>query len=90
MKKLFLLVLLSTAFFCSHAGAKAVASEQATEVMTISDLSPGVDKIAFWDCTVKVNVKITFADGSTVQITGEVTVKDVSCAELLKQLLAAK
>lgn len=80
---------MSTVFFYSHAGTKAVASEQVTEVMTISDLNPNVDKIEFWDCTVKVNIKITYSDGTTVQITGDVTIKDVSCADLLKKALAA-
>jgi|GEM_PF-2457312 len=44
----------------------------------------------FFDCTIKANVTIIFNDGTSLTIkNATVTFKDISCGQLLKELMAA-
>ena len=92
MKKLLLLVLMSTVFFYSHAGTKAVASEQVTAetnqlIATVGAQHAGMDEIKFWDCTIVAKLTYTDKHGNKQTISVELTIKDVSCDELLKKVL---
>lgn len=51
---------------------------------------PEVRENPFFDCTIKANVTIIFNDGTSLTIkNATVTFKDISCGQLLKELMAA-